>query len=203
MKIGLYFGTFNPIHVGHLIIANYMVEYTELDQVWLVVSPQNPLKKKSTLLADYHRYAMVEIAVEDNEKLIASNIEFNLPKPSYTINTLTYIKEKYPKHEFSLIMGEDNLRTLDKWKNFEEIITNHKIYVYPRALTEQERAELMEAKTIENKFAGSINIIECEAPVMKISASFIREAIKNKKDTRYLLTEGVYKYVQEMNFYKK
>ena len=203
MKIGLYFGTFNPIHVGHLIIANYMVEYTELDQVWLIVSPQNPLKKKSTLLADYHRYAMVEIAVEDNEKLIASNIEFKLPKPSYTINTLTYIKEKYPKHEFSLIMGEDNLRTFDKWKNFEEIISNHKIYVYPRALTEQERTELIESKTIEKNFASSKNIIACEAPVMKISASFIREAVKNKKDTRYLLTEGVYKYVQEMNFYKK
>ncbi|MCL4857362.1 MAG: nicotinate-nucleotide adenylyltransferase, partial [Flavobacteriales bacterium] len=139
MNIGLYFGTFNPIHIGHLIIANYMVEFTDLDQVWLVVTPQNPLKKKSTLLADYHRLAMVELAVEQNEKLKASTIEFNLQKPSYTINTLAYIKEKYPKHQFSLIMGEDNLRTLHHWKNYEQIIDNHKIYIYPRALTEQEK----------------------------------------------------------------
>lgn len=203
MKIGLYFGTFNPIHVGHLIIANYMVEFTDLDQVWLVVTPQNPLKKKSTLLEDYHRYAMVEIAVLDNDKIKVSNIEFKLPQPSYTINTLTYLKEKYPKHEFSLIMGEDNLRTFHKWKNYEQILENHKIYVYPRALTEQERIEMIESASVENSFSNKKNIIICDAPVMKISASFIREAIKNKKDTRYLLTEGVYKYVQEMNFYKK
>lgn len=203
MNIGLYFGTYNPIHVGHLIIANYMVEYTNLDQVWLVVTPQNPLKKKSTLLEDYHRYAMVEMAVLDNDKLKASNIEFKLPQPSYTINTLTYLKEKYPKHNFSLIMGEDNLRTFHKWKNYEQILENHKIYVYPRALTEQERIEMIESTSIENSFSNKKNIIICDAPVMKISASFIRDAIKNKKDTRYLLTEVVYKYIQEMNFYKK
>ncbi len=203
MKIGLFFGTFNPIHVGHLIIANYMVEYTKLDQVWLVVSPQNPLKKKTTLLEDYHRYAMVDIAVLDNDKLIASNIEFKLPQPSYTINTLAYIKEKYPKHEFSLIMGEDNLRTFHKWKNYEEICNNHKIYVYPRALTEQEQQENTNERIVEQNILNTGNIICCNAPVMKVSASFIRQSIKNKKDTRYLLTEGVYKYVQEMNFYKK
>ena len=205
MNIGLYFGTFNPIHVGHLIIANYMVEFTNLDQVWLVVSPQNPLKKKSTLLEDYHRLSMVEIAIEDNNNLKASNIEFKLPQPSYTINTLTYLKEKHPKHEFSLIMGEDNLRTFHKWKNYEQILENHKIYVYPRALTEQERQEMDDSLSLEKKsrVLGTKNIIICDAPVMKISASFIRDSIKNKKDVRYLLTELVYKYVQEMNFYKK
>ena len=205
MNIGLYFGTFNPIHVGHLIIANYMVEFTNLDQVWLVVSPQNPLKKKSTLLEDYHRLAMVEIAIEDNNNLKASNIEFKLPQPSYTINTLTYLKEKHPKHEFSLIMGEDNIRSFHKWKNYEQILENHKIYVYPRALTEQERQEMDNSLSLEKKsrVLGTKNIIICDAPVMKISASFIRYSIKNKQDVRYLLTEPVYKYVQEMNFYKK
>lgn len=203
MNIGLYFGTFNPIHVGHLIIANYMVEFTDLDQVWLVVTPQNPLKKKSTLLEDYHRYAMVELAVEDNDKLKASNIEFNLPQPSYTINTLTYIQEKYPKYQFSLIMGEDNLRTLHHWKNHEQIIEEHKIYVYPRALTEQERKDYNNEDTSENNLHLHHNVIYCDAPVMKVSASFIRDAIKHKKDVRYLLTESVYQYVQEMNFYKK
>lgn len=205
MNIGLYFGTFNPIHVGHLIIANYMVEFTNLDQVWLVVSPQNPLKKKSTLLEDYHRLAMVEIAIEDNDNLKASNIEFKLSQPSYTINTLTYLKEKHPKYEFSLIMGEDNLRSFHKWKNYEQILENHKIYVYPRALTEQERQDLDESLSLEKKsrVLGTKNMIICDAPVMKISASFIRDSIKNKKDVRYLLTEPVYKYVQEMNFYKK
>ncbi|MCB0379862.1 MAG: nicotinate-nucleotide adenylyltransferase [Flavobacteriales bacterium] len=201
MKVGLYFGTYNPIHVGHLIIANYMADYTALDEVWLIVSPQNPLKQKSSLLADYHRYAMVEIAVQDNPKLKPSNIEFKLPQPSYTINTLTYLKEKHPKHEFSLIMGEDNLRTLNKWKNYEEIIQNHKIYVYPRALTEQEQIDTLSTKKVGK--TNSTNIVICDAPVMRVSASFIRNAIKQKKDVRYLLTEPVYKYVQEMNFYKK
>jgi nicotinate-nucleotide adenylyltransferase len=201
MKVGLYFGTYNPIHVGHLIIANYMADYTALDEVWLIVSPQNPLKQKSSLLADYHRYAMVEIAVQDNPKLKPSNIEFKLPQPSYTINTLTYLKEKHPKHEFSLIMGEDNLRTLNKWKNYEEIIQNHKIYVYPRALTEQEQIDTQSTNKVGK--TNSTNIVICDAPVMRVSASFIRNAIKQKKDVRYLLTEPVYKYVQEMNFYKK
>ncbi len=197
-NIGLYFGSFNPIHVGHLIIANYMAYYTTLDEVWLVVSPHNPLKKKESLLADYHRLSLVRIAVEDNIKLKASNEEFNLPIPSYTINTLTYLKEKYKKSNFHLIMGEDNLRSFHKWKNHELIIDNHKIYVYPRALTEKE--------IIDNqKFVPKINhknIIKCEAPIMKISSSFIRSAIKSKKDVKYLLTESVYKYVDEMNFYK-
>tara|TARA_B100000513_G_scaffold194214_1_gene122674 strand:- start:240 stop:839 length:600 start_codon:yes stop_codon:yes gene_type:complete len=197
-KIGLYFGTFNPIHVGHLIIANYMADYTELDEVWLVVSPQNPLKKKETLLKDHHRLSLVRIALEDNTKLMASNIEFDLPIPSYTINTLVHLKEKYETHEFHLIMGEDNLRSFHKWKNQEEIINNHKIFVYPRVLTEQE----MEDNTIEFSSFNHSNVIRCQAPIMKISSSFIRKAIKNGKDVRYLLTPEVFKYVDEMNFYK-
>ena len=197
-KIGLYFGTFNPIHVGHLIIANYMADYTELDEVWLVVSPQNPLKKKETLLKDHHRLSLVRIALEDNTKLMASNIEFDLPIPSYTINTLVHLKEKYETYEFHLIMGEDNLRSFHKWKNQEEIINNHKIFVYPRVLTEQE----MEDNTIEFSSFNHSHVIRCQAPIMKISSSFIRKAIKNGKDVRYLLTPEVFKYVDEMNFYK-
>ena len=197
-KIGLYFGTFNPIHVGHLIIANYMADYTELDEVWLVVSPQNPLKEKETLLKDHHRLSLVRIALEDNTKLMASNIEFDLPIPSYTINTLVHLKEKYETHDFHLIMGEDNLRSFHKWKNQEEIINNHKIFVYPRVLTEQE----MEDNTIEFSSFNHSNVIRCQAPIMKISSSFIRKAIKNGKDVRYLLTPEVFKYVDEMNFYK-
>ena len=204
MKIGLYFGTYNPVHVGHLVIANYMAEYTDLDQVWLVVSPQNPLKEKSSLLADYHRLALVKIAIDDNPKLRASDIEFKLPKPSYTATTLAYLKEKHPEHEFALIMGEDNLRTLHKWQNHEIILKNHKIYVYPRVLTTQEEAEVSTINAqIGNDFAQNTNVVLCDdAPVMKVSASFIRQAIKDNKDVRYLLTEPVHKYIDEMNFYR-
>jgi nicotinate-nucleotide adenylyltransferase len=202
MNIGLYFGTYNPIHVGHLIIANHMVDYTDLDQVWLVVSPQNPLKSKASLLADYHRLSLVRVAVEGNSKLKASNIEFDLPKPSYTIDTLAYIQEKYPKHSFSLIMGEDNLRTFHKWKNYEEILKDHSIFVYPRALTEQERLEQDKNKDTHT-FSNHPKITKCDAPVMKLSASFIRNAIREKKDVRYLLSNPVYEYVAEMHFYEK
>jgi len=204
MKVGLYFGTFNPIHVGHLVIANFMAEYTDLDQVWLVVTPQNPLKDKSTLLADFHRLALVKVAIDDNPKLRASDIEFNLPKPSYTITTLTYLREKYPNDSFSLIMGEDNLRTFHKWFNHEVIMDKHKIYVYPRVLTMQEELEVvaMSADLI-NDYKSHQNVEFCEdAPVMKVSSSFIRQSIKEGKDVRYLLTEPVRKYVDEMNFYK-
>lgn len=204
MKIGLYFGTFNPIHVGHLVIANYMAEFTDLDQVWLVVSPHNPLKEKSTLLADHHRLALVQVAIEDNVNLRASDIEFKLPKPSYTVTTLTHLKERYPQHEFALIMGEDNLRTLHKWYNHDYLLKNHRIYVYPRVLTIQEEAEVQEiGKQTNNAFSEHQNVILCEdAPVMKVSASFIRNAIRDKKDVRYLLTDPVQKYIDEMNFYK-
>ncbi len=201
MNVGLYFGTFNPIHVGHLIIANHMVNYTNLDQIWLVVSPQNPLKKKKSILQDYHRLALVNVAIENTNKIKASDIEFSLPKPSYTSDTLVYIQEKYPEHQFSLIMGEDNLRTFHKWKNYQEIIQHHKIYVYPRAITSQEENEKITLK--DNDFSKHKNVIICDAPVMKISSSFIRNAIKEKKEVNFMLTEPVYNYVTEMHFYEK
>ena len=197
-KIGLYFGTFNPIHVGHLIISNYMVGYTNLDEIWFVVSPLNPLKKKESLLEDYHRLNLVRIAIEQNPKLKACDEEFNLPIPSYTINTLTYLKEKYSDYEFNLIMGEDNLRSFKKWKNHEEILKSHHLYVYPRVLTAQEEIDNDSEKNTFNH----PKIIKCEAPIMKISSSFIRKAISENKDVRYLLTPEVFKYVDEMKFYK-
>lgn len=203
MKIGLYFGTFNPIHVGHLVIANYMAEFTDLDQVWLVVSPQNPLKEKASMLADYHRLALVNVGIEDNPLLKASNIEFSLPTPSYTATTLAALKEKHPEYEFSLIMGEDNLRTLHKWRNFELILENHMLYVYPRPLTESEIKEMAAHPTTEDRIKNHPNVKVCDAPVMKVSSSFVREAIRNGKDVRYLLTDAVYKYVKEMHFYEK
>lgn len=202
MKVGLYFGTFNPIHVGHLIIANYMAEMTDMDEVWLVVSPHNPLKKKHTLLADYHRLALVKEGIYNNSKLKVSDIEFKLPIPSYTTTTLAYLKEKHPEHIFSLIMGEDNLRTLHKWKNYEALLQAHQIYVYPRAITEAENAEGSKKGTSID-FKEHTNVHFCEdVPVMKISSSFIRDQIKNGKDAEYLLTEPVLKYLSEMNFYK-
>lgn len=201
-KVGLFFGTYNPIHVGHLVIANHLANYTELDEVWLVVSPQNPLKKKDSLLQDYHRLALVRVAIEDNPKLKASDIEFSLPKPSYTSNTLAHIHEKYPDYSFALIMGEDNLRTFHKWKNYEDILKNNQIYVYPRILTEQEK--LASVGEIKNELDKHENITLCaEVPVMKVSASFIRMAIKEKKDVSYLLTQPVFKYLTEMHFYEK
>jgi nicotinate-nucleotide adenylyltransferase len=202
MRIGLYFGTFNPIHVGHLIIANHMAQEQELDQIWLVVSPQNPLKAKNSLLKDYHRLNMVKLAIEDNLKLRASDIEFHLPIPSYTVNTLAHLKEKYPEHVFSLIMGEDNLRTFNKWYNYEYILENYKIFVFPRTITIQE----IESPQTENeetlKIKNHSNIHFCEnTPILKISSSFIRNEIKSGRSVKYLCTESVYNYIDEMNFY--
>ncbi len=200
-KIGLYFGTFNPIHVGHLIIANFMADYTDIDEVWLVVSPQNPLKEKSTLLKDYHRLALSRIAVEDNPRIKVSDIEFHLSKPSYTVQTLAHLAETFPDHHFALIMGEDNLRTLHKWKNYEVILERHQVYVYPRVLTEQEKEDLKIHRT-KTSLTANPGIIRVDAPVMRLSASFIRKAIEEGHDVRYLLTEPVYKYVKEMHFYE-
>lgn len=204
MKVGLYFGTFNPIHIGHLIIANYMAEYTDLDQIWMVVSPHNPLKDKKTLLADFHRLALVKEAIDDNPKLRASDIEFKLSKPSYTISTLTHLSELYPNNEFSIIMGEDNLRTFHKWYNHDKILEKHRIFVYPRVLTLQEEQEVKQlSMNLLNDFKKHPNVVFCEeAPVMKVSSSFIRQAIQEGKDVRYLLTEPVFKYVDKMNFYR-
>jgi nicotinate-nucleotide adenylyltransferase len=199
-KVGLYFGTFNPIHVGHLIIANHFVETTDLKEVWLVVTPQNPLKNKEGLLDDHHRLAMVREAIHDNPKLRVSNIEFDLPKPSYTVYTLQILKEKYPDHEFALIMGEDNLRNFHRWKNYEYILENHFVHVYPRVHTE---AELSTMREESNKFETHPHVrFNTNAPVMRVSSSYIREAIKAGRDVRYLLTEPVYAYLNSMNFYK-
>ena len=198
-QIGLYFGTFNPIHVGHLIIANHMAQQPNIDQVWFVVSPQNPLKPKASILADYHRLALVRAAVEDNNKLRASNIEFDLPQPSYTVHTLVALKEKYPDFSFTIIMGEDNLNTFPKWKNHEAILADYSILVYPRV----ESDETLSVKThSKSELLQLDNVKLVDAPLMKISASFIRKSIKEKKDVRYMLTERVMKYVEEMHFYK-
>ncbi len=197
-RIGLYFGTFNPVHIGHLIIANYVVETTNLDEVWFVVTPHNPHKKKANLLEDHHRLALVKEAIDDNLHLKASNIEFSLPQPNYTVNTLAHLTEKYPKKKFALIMGEDNLRTLHKWKNYEQIIENYPIIVYPRVRTIQEEGVDVKSNGLEHLK----NIIKADAPLMNISASFIRNCIKEKTDVRYMLTDKVRTYIEDMHFYE-
>jgi nicotinate-nucleotide adenylyltransferase len=193
MKIGLYFGSFNPIHIGHLIIANHIAEYSDLDQIWMVVTPHNPLKKKETLLNDYQRLHLVHLATEDYSKIIPSDIEFKLPQPNYTINTLAYLQDKFPNHIFSLIMGEDNLRSLNKWKNHEIILQNHDIYVYPRVSSEIDNFE----------FKNNPKIHMIDAPIVEISSTFIRDNIKNKKNIQPLLPIKVWEYIDDNNFYKK
>ncbi|OBX26097.1 nicotinate-nucleotide adenylyltransferase [Gelidibacter algens] len=192
MKIGLYFGTFNPIHIGHLIIANHMAEYSNLDQIWFVVTPQSPFKVKATMLANHDRLELVYRATEDYDKLRPSDIEFGLPQPNYTINTLTHLQEKYPKYEFSLIMGEDNLKSLHKWKNYELILANHHLYVYPR----------ISEGVIETQFDEHPKIHRVSAPIMELSSTFIRKSIKKGKNVRPMLPEHVWEYVDEMNFYR-
>lgn len=191
-KIGLFFGSFNPIHIGHLVIAEYMVEFTHLDKVWFVVSPQNPLKPQTSLLAENHRLQMVRRAIELDNRFKASNIEFSLPKPSYTVNTLAHLKEKYPKQEFALIMGADNITTLHKWKNYEQLLKDYEIYVYPR-----KEAHVIPA------YAQRETVHITEAPVMEISSTFIRNAIKDKKDVKHMLPPAVAEYIKEMHFYQK
>ena len=193
MNIGLYFGTFNPIHIGHLAIANHMVEFSDLDEVWMVVTPHNPFKKKASLLADNHRFQLVQIATEDYPKLKASNIEFKLQQPNYTVNTLAHISEKHPNHNFNLIMGEDNLASFHKWKNYEVILENHHIYIYPRVHKDSV------AKT---QFDDHPRIHKVAAPIMEISSTFIRKGITAKKNIRALLPCKVWQYIDEMNFYK-
>ncbi len=202
-KIGLFFGSFNPIHIGHLLIANHMVNHSDLEEIWFVVSPHNPHKKKVSLLKDYHRLAIVNEAIEDNDKFKACDVEFNMAKPSYTVETLAYLKEKHPTYNFSLLMGEDNLRSFHKWKNYELILENNPIFVYPRVLTIQELESgnfKVDEKTKE--LLNHENITVTDSPVMKVSSSQIRNLIKGGKSTKYLLTERTEKYVEEMNFYK-
>jgi len=196
-KIGLYFGSFNPIHIGHTAIAGYMTEFAGLDQVWFVVSPHNPLKKKETLLADHHRIYMVQLAIGDNDRLKASDIEFKLPVPSYTIDTLTYLKDKHLKNEFCLVMGEDNLYTLHKWKNAEELVSRYPIYVYPRPDSGKPSSPLLDQLLVK------ADVHRVDAPLMDISGTFIRGGIKNKKDMSYFLSAAVWKYIREMHFYEK
>ena len=191
-KTGLYFGTFNPIHVGHLIIANHLVEFSDLDEVWFVVTPHNPHKKKKTLLEDHHRLAMVRIAVENYPKLQASNVEYDLPQPNYTVNTLAYLEEKHPKNNFCLIMGEDNLKSFPKWKNYEVILERYSIYVYPR----------ISEGTVETQFDNHEKIVKVDAPIIELSSTFIRNGIKSGKNIRPMLSAEVWKYLDEMNFYK-
>lgn len=193
MKIGLYFGTFNPIHIGHLIIANHFAEYSGLDQIWMVVTPHNPLKNKKTLLDDHERLQLVNLATENYPKIKPSDIEFKLPQPNYTVNTLAHLQDKFPQHEFSLIMGEDNLKSLHKWKNYEVILKNYAIYVYPRISSELENSN----------FRNNPNIHFIDAPIVEISSTFIRENIKNKKNVQPLLPSKVWEYIDHNNIYKK
>jgi len=190
MKVGLFFGSYNPIHIGHLAIANYMVEFSDLDELWMVVSPQNPFKTRKNLLNEYDRFKLVELALNDDIKIKASNIEFILPKPSYTIDTLTYLSDKHPQKEFAIIMGSDNLMNFHKWKNAEQILKYYQLYVYPRP----------NISIDEYKNNSKITIVD--APLMEISSSFIRESIKNNKDIRYFLPEKVYDYIKQMHFYE-
>jgi len=190
-KVGLFFGSFNPIHTGHMIIASYMLSFTDLDDVWMVISPHNPLKEKKSLLADHHRYAMVQIAVEDHQRLRACNIEFKMPQPSYTIDTLVRLEEKHPDHSFVLIAGTDIFPTFHKWKNYEMLLENNKFYIYRRPGFD---AGIYE----EHPHVHIFN-----APLMEISSSFIRHAIAEGRDIRYFVPEKVYTYLEEMHFYEK
>jgi nicotinate-nucleotide adenylyltransferase len=192
MKVGLFFGTFNPIHIGHMIIANYIVEFSDLDEVWFVITPQSPFKQKMSMLSNHHRLSIANIAVENYPKLKTSDIEFNLPQPNYTINTLAYIEEKYPEKQFCLIMGEDNLKGFHKWKNYETILQNYELYVYPRISKEQ----------TESRFSNHKKVHKVNAPIVQISSTFIRKAIKEKKDISTMLPASVWNYIDEMNFYK-
>lgn len=191
MKIGLYFGTFNPIHVGHLIIANHFAEHSDLDQIWCVVTPQNPLKQKQSILDNRQRFHMVELATNNYPKIKPSDIEFELNQPNYTIHTLAYLEEKYPGNNFVLIMGEDNLISLHKWKNVDILLDRYPIYVYPRKIN---------SKPFNDTTKGDIKKVS--APIIEISSSSIRKSIKEGKNIRPLLPESVWVYLDEMNFYK-
>jgi len=196
LKAGLYFGSFNPVHIGHIAIAGYMLEFTQLEEIWFVVSPHNPLKKKESLLDNYQRLHMANLAIGNNDRIRASDIEFKLPVPSYTIDTLTYLEEKYPKNIFSLVMGEDNLYTLHKWKNARELISRCPIYVYPRSDAKKPSNPMLE------QILSEANITTVKAPLMDISGTFIRNGIKRGKDMSFFVPSPVWKYIEEMHFYE-
>jgi nicotinate-nucleotide adenylyltransferase len=190
MHIGLFFGSFNPVHIGHMALANYMLSFTGLEEVWMVVSPQNPFKEKASLLDQNNRLLLLNLAIDDHPRIRSSNIEFSLPQPSYTVNTLARLEEKYPAHRFSLIIGQDNLPGFGKWKNHEVILAKHHIYVYPRP------------GVPPTEFDNHPNVHMTEAPRMDISASFIRNALREKKDIRYFLPAKVWEEIDIMNFYR-
>ena len=191
MKIGLFFGSFNPIHTGHLILAETALSDTELDYVWFVVSPQNPFKQKKNLLSEVDRLRMAELAVEDNDRLRASNVEFFLPKPSYTIDTLIHLTDKYRSYEFAIIMGQDNLQHFHKWKNHEAIVKHYPIYVYPRIASEP------------SPFDAHPMIHFFQAPLLNISATYIRQRIKSGHSIRYLVPDTVNEYISQQGIYRK
>lgn len=191
MNIGLYFGSFNPIHTGHLIIANHIHEHTDLDKIWFVVSPQNPLKKSNTLLNEYDRLHLVELAIEGNNNFRASNIEFSLPKPSYTVQTLAFLSEKFPNETFTVIMGSDSFQNIERWKNHEAILKHFRIIVYKRPGHEIDPDRLTE------------NIHVLDAPLLEISATYIRQCVQEKKSIRYLVPDTVNEYIQGNNLYQK
>ncbi len=191
-RVGLFFGSFNPIHTGHLIIAEYMADLPDIDQVWLVVSPHNPLKNRSTLANDFDRLHMVQLAIDDNPKLRASNIEFSLPKPSYTIDTMAYLHEKYPEHHFSLIMGSDNLQSINKWKNFNLLLERYTIHIYNRTGSEN-------VKTAEN--ASDIRFHD--VPLLGITSTLIRQRIADGCSVRYMVPESVYQFLDGSKLYRQ
>jgi len=190
MKIGLFFGSFNPVHIGHLIIANFMATQTDLERVWLVVSPQNPLKPKKTLARDHDRLHLVRLGIGENTLLRASDVEFQLPIPSYTIDTLAFLREKYPEHQFVLLMGADNLGSLHLWKNYEQILAEYDIYVYKRPSYEL------------GELATHPRVRICEVPPLDISATYIRDCIKAGKSVRYLVPEAVWEYLESGSLYR-
>jgi nicotinate-nucleotide adenylyltransferase len=191
MKIGLLFGSFNPIHIGHLIIANYLANHTDLDKVWLVVSPQNPLKKYGDLINTYDRLEMARLATDNSSHIDVSDVELKLPQPSYTIDTLTHLKDQYPQHEFALIMGSDNLVSLPKWKNYKLILRDYRIYVYPRP--GYENAEL----------AAHPSVTITMTPLMELSATFIRKSLSEKKNIQYFVPDSVLEFIERKSLYSR
>ena len=190
MRVGLYFGSFNPIHHGHLLIASYVLQHTSLQQIWFVVSPQNPLKPAASLLNEYHRLYLVQLAIEGDTRFKASDIEFKLPKPSYTIDTLTYLREKYPNNEYSIIMGSDSFQNLPKWKNADYLLANYSIYVYKRPGNETLPV-----------YTGAKEIHELDAPLLPISSTYVRKNIKDGKSIRYLVPESVRAEIERNSYY--
>lgn len=199
MKVGLFFGSFNPIHTGHLIIANIMAETTDLDKVWFVVTPQNPLKSAKSLLHDFDRYDMVRAAVYEHYKLQVSDVEFHLPKPNYTIHTLVHLSEKHPDKQFKVIIGEDNLESFPKWKNYERILEDYGLYVYPRMPGSGGRAR---PDVTNSDLKRHPNVRMVEAPMMDISATFIRTCIRNNQSVRYLVPDAVEAIIRDKKFYQ-